>query len=125
LPIQFGYFPTLFFTIHAVHTGQHFGPVLAFCATGATVNLQHCRQFIFWFIQRGFKLGFVYQANGFIINFFGFFFGGIAPFPELKEYGKILYRRFSRLIEFYPILIYFGVFENFGSPFVVIPETGT
>jgi len=60
-----------------------------------------------------------------VIGCLCFLFGGITPFPEIKQYGKILYGRFSGLIEFYPILIYLGIFENFGSPFVVIPETGT
>ncbi len=57
-----------------------------------------------------------------LVGLFGLLFRSISPFPEFKQYGKILYRRVSRLIEFYPILIQLDVLENFGSSFVVVPE---
>ena len=60
-----------------------------------------------------------------VIGHFCFLFCSIAAFPEFEEHSKILYGRFGGLIEFYPILIYFRIFENFGSPFVEKKKTGT
>jgi hypothetical protein len=55
---------------------------------------------------------------------FGLVFRSVTGFPELKKYGKIFYRRFSSLIEFYPILIQFDILENFGGPFIILPKPG-
>jgi hypothetical protein len=123
LPVHLCHLPTLFLAIHAVHAGKHLSPILAFGATGPSIYLKNGRQFILRFIQCGFEFGIIQHRQCFFKSLFGFFFGGITRFPEIKENSKILYRSFGSLIKFYPVLVRFDVLENFGSPFIIIPET--
>src|SRR5690606_36393697 len=43
LPVHLCHLPALFLTVHAIHTGQHLCPILAFRATSSGINLYDCR----------------------------------------------------------------------------------
>jgi len=124
LEVEFGNRPTLFFSVHAVHAEEHFGPVLTFRTAGAGVDLHDGGQFVFGLVERTFELCFFDLAQRLFVGFAGLFFGGLAGLPEVEEYGKVLDGGLYRFVEFDPILVELDVFENFGRSFIVVPETG-
>jgi len=124
LPVELAKAPALFLTVHAVHAGQHFGPVLAFGTAGAAVDLQYGRQLVFRLVERAFKLGFIEQLQGLAMRLFGLLLGGIAGLPEVEKHGKILHRGGCLLVQLYPVLVELDVFENFSSPLIVVPKAG-
>jgi hypothetical protein len=114
----------LFFSIHAVHTEQHFGPVLAFGATRAGVDLHHGGQFVFGLIEGAFELRLFDLAEGLVIGFSCLFFGGFAAFPEVEEYGKIFYGRLDGFVEFYPVFVQLDILQDLCCALVIVPEPG-
>jgi hypothetical protein len=113
----------LFFAVHPVHPQQHFGPILAFGAAGAGVDLHDGGEFVFGLVESAFEFGFFDAGEGFIVGFAGFFFGGFAAFPEIEQDGKVFYSRIDRLIQSDPVFVELYVFENIGGALVVVPET--
>jgi hypothetical protein len=124
LEIQFRDGPALFFSIHPVHAQQHFRPVLAFRAAGAGIDLHDSRQFVFGLVERAFEFGLFYERDGFGKSFTCFLFAGFTSFPELEKDGKVLYGCLYGFVELYPELIQLDIFQDFRSPFVVVPEAG-
>jgi len=124
LEVELGNGPPLFFPVHAVHAQEHLGPVLTFCSTGAGIDLHDGGQFVFGLVKGTLELCLFDLTEGLFVGFAGLFFGGLAGFPEVEEYGKVFNGRLYRFIELDPVLVELDVFENFRRSFVVVPETG-
>jgi len=124
LEVELGDRPALFFPVHAVHTQEHLGPVLAFCSAGAGVDLHDGGQLVFGLVEGALELGFFDLAEGLCVGFAGLFFGGFAGLPEVEEDGKVFNGGLYGFVEFDPVLVELDVFKNFRRSFVVVPETG-
>jgi hypothetical protein len=123
LKVEFRNGPALFFAVHPVHAQEHFGPVLAFCAAGAGVDLHDAGKFVLGLVECALELHLFYLAEGFVIRFAGLLFGGLAGFPEIEQDGKVFNRGIDGVVEFDPVFVEFDVLENFGGALVVVPET--
>jgi hypothetical protein len=115
----------LFFAIHAIHAQQHFGPVLAFGAAGAGIDLHDAGELVLGLVQCALELYFFDLGEGLVIGFARLFFAGFAGLPEIEENGKVFDGAVDGVVELDPVFVELDVLENFGGPLVIVPETGT
>jgi hypothetical protein len=124
-PVEDRHLPALLFAIHAVHTREYFGPVLAFGATGAGVDLQYGGQLVFGLVERAFEFSLFNGLYGLVVGGFYFFFTALSFFPEFKKDGKVLNGRFYLFVQVYPVFVELDLFYDGGGPGIIVPEAGS
>jgi len=77
---------------------EHFGPVLAFGAAGAGIDLHDGRQFVFGLVEGALELYFFYPGHRLVIGLTGLFFGRLAALPEIEQHDEVFHGRVHRLV---------------------------
>ena len=122
LQVNFTELPALLLAVHAVHAQQHFGPVLAFGAPGAAINLDDRGQLILRLIECAFEFQLVYLCRSFFKCRLCFFLACLAFFPEVEEHGKVFHRAFHFFVEVCPVFIDLYFFQDACSTCIIIPK---
>jgi hypothetical protein len=109
-------------SVHPIHPGKNFRPVLALCTSCTGIDLQHRRKFIFRLIEGAFEFRFFNGFKRLLVSGFDFLFFPLSFFPELEEDGKILYRPFCLIKKVDPVLVKLNGFEDLCGTLVIVPE---